>query len=154
MQCEHADFNKHYHNLDINIVCDGLDSPANVGAVLRLADAYGVSKVFFLGGVDQLTSRAKSVSRGVQKYVNYEFLSNFEFDNRDWFCLELTSNSQPLSEFMIESKRIGLIIGNENSGVQEKYLNKFKSYHIKMYGNNSSMNVSNALSVALYELTR
>ncbi len=154
MQSIHEDYQRENHQLDITIVCDSLESPANVGGVLRLADAYGVSKVIFLRGVDEFTQRAKSVSRGTQKFVDFTFANEFDFDDREWFCLELATDSKPLVNFKLESNKIGVIIGNERSGVREEFLSRFSSYHIKMFGNNSSMNVTSALSGALYQITQ
>lgn len=153
MQSIHSDFKKENHGLDIVVLCDSLASPANIGGTLRLADAFGVKKVVFLEGVSELTSRAKSVSRGTQRYLNFEFCTEFEFDDRDWFCLELTKLSKPINNFKVSSNKIGVIVGNENFGVRQGFLKRFPSFHIKMFGYNSSMNVSSALSVALFQLT-
>jgi len=153
MQSIHSDFKSQSHKLDIIILCDALGSPANIGGTLRLADAYGVSKVIFLQGISELTTRAKSVSRKTQNYVDFKFCSEFKFDDRDWFCLELTTESKPIKEFKYTSNKIGVIIGNENSGVRDVFLNRFPSFHIQMFGKNSSMNVSNALSAVLFQLT-
>lgn len=152
-QTSHYEFKTENHNLDIVIVCDELVSPANIGGVLRLSDAFGVKEVVFLGGKQTLTTRAKSVSRGTEKFVKYQFLENFEFDTRDWFCLELTRSSTPITSLSLKSNKIGIIIGNENRGVQDRFLELFPSFHIKMFGVNSSMNVTSALSSALFQLT-
>ena len=153
MQSIHSDFKKENHDLDLVVLCDSLCSPANIGGALRLADAFGVKKVVFLEGISELTARAKSVSRGTQKYLDYEFCTEFEFDDRDWFCLELTKTSKSIHDFTVRSNKIGVIVGNENFGVRESFLDKFPSFHIQMFGNNSSMNVTNALSVVLFQLT-
>ena len=153
VQTSHYEFKTENHNLDIVIVCDELVSPANIGGVLRLSDAFGVKEVVFLGGKQTLTTRAKSVSRGTEKFVKYQFLENFEFDTRDWFCLELTRSSTPITSLSLKSNKIGIIIGNENRGVQDRFLELFPSFHIKMFGVNSSMNVTSALSSALFQLT-
>lgn len=152
-QTNHDEFKTENHNLDIVIVCDSLSSPANIGGVLRLADAFGASEVVFLGEKENLTSRAKSVSRGTENYVKYRFLENFIFDSRDWFCLELTSTSNPMATFNPKSNKIGIIIGNENKGVRIGFLGLFPSFHIRMFGVNSSMNVTSALSSALFQIT-
>ena len=151
-QSTHFYFKSANHNLDIVVVCDELESPANIGGVLRLADAFGVSEVVFLGGNKKMSPRAKSVSRGTEKYVNYRFVEEFDFGNRDWFCLELSSISKPVTNFKLTNAKVGVIIGNENSGVRESFLSLFPSFHIPMYGNNSSMNVTNALSATLFRL--
>tara|TARA_B100000795_G_C22584481_1_gene355081 strand:+ start:100 stop:579 length:480 start_codon:yes stop_codon:yes gene_type:complete len=156
MQSDHSEFRSEKHELDIIVLCDDLSSPANIGGVLRLADAYGVSKVVFLGGEENITPRAKSVARGTQNYVNYEFKSKLEdmdLEDREWICIELANNSNPLSDLKLSSSKIGMIIGNENTGVSAIWLEKFPVFHIKMFGNNSSMNVTNALSAGLYQIT-
>ena len=156
MQTDHSEFRSENHELDIVVLCDGLTSPANLGGVLRLADAYGVSKVIFLGGEESITPRAKSVARGTQNYVNHEFISKLEhvdLEDREWICIELANNSLPLSSLKLRSSKVGVIIGNENTGVSARWLDKFPSFHIKMFGNNSSMNVTNALSAGLYQIT-
>ena len=152
-QFTHFDYKTESHNLDIVVLCDKMESPANIGSVLRLADTFGVSEVIFLGDNQKLSPRAKSVSRGTQKIVNYRFVEQFDFDERDWFCLELSSESKPITSFKIDSSKIGVILGNENSGVQERFLSLYPNFHIKMFGNNSSMNVSSALSAALFHIT-
>ena len=152
-QSSHDQFKSENHNLDIVVLCDGLLSPANIGGVLRLSDAFGVSKVVFLGGKKTLTPRAKSVSRGSEKFIEHQFLENFEFDERNWFCLELTSESKSIKKLRLKSSKVGLIIGNESKGVQKKFLELYPSFHIRMFGTNSSMNVTSALSAVLFELT-
>ena len=152
-QTSHYQFKTGNHNLDIVIVCDSLKSPANIGGILRVSDAFGAQEVVFLGEKQVLTSRVKSVSRGAEKFVKYRFIENFEFDSRAWFCLEQTKTSTPLANFNLKSNKIGIIIGNESKGVSKKFLELFPSFHIKMFGLNSSMNVTNALSSALFHLT-
>ena len=50
---------------------------------------------------------------------------------------------------------MGLILGDENFGVSEFVLEQCDAVvHINMYGNNSSMNVAQATSIALYEFTK
>jgi len=70
--------------------------------------------------------------------------------------LEITDTSTPLSSFnTLSSKKIALIIGSENFGVSESLISLSDTVlHIDMYGNNSSMNVSQAAGIALYELSK
>ena len=152
-QSTHFDFKSETHSLDIVVVCDELKSPANIGGILRLADAFGVSEVVFLGGNQKMSPRAKSVSRGAEKYVKHRFTEKFDFEQREWFCLELSSTSKPMTTFRLTSEKVGVVVGNENNGVSERFLSLFPSFHIPMYGNNSSMNVTNALSATLFQLT-
>jgi tRNA G18 (ribose-2'-O)-methylase SpoU len=50
---------------------------------------------------------------------------------------------------------MALIIGNENFGLSKTVLDQCHDVlHIEMYGQNSSMNVVQATSIALYELCK
>jgi tRNA G18 (ribose-2'-O)-methylase SpoU len=70
--------------------------------------------------------------------------------------LEITNNSKPLGKFTFpKNKKIALIIGDENFGVSEAVLNLSEDIiHINMFGQNSSMNVVQATSITLYEISR
>lgn len=155
-QSNHEQFESHNHHFKITILCDQLTGPANIGAVLRLADAYGVTNVIFVGGLDSITPRVKSVARGCEKIVNHSFVNSFDLgDEHLWVALEITQNSQPFSSLILpQNKQLGIIIGNERDGVSDHYLQKCAAHHIKMFGNNSSMNVANALSAALFSVTQ
>ncbi|MCK5169872.1 MAG: 23S rRNA (guanosine(2251)-2'-O)-methyltransferase RlmB, partial [Bacteroidales bacterium] len=51
--------------------------------------------------------------------------------------------------------KAALIVGNEITGIDSKLLDKcHKIVHIPLLGNNTSMNVSHALAVALFEWQR
>lgn len=158
MQKAHQDYKEDEHYLDIYIICDNVVSPANIGGILRLADAYNVKKVYFMTKDQphqELSSKSKRVSRGVDKWVGYEYISSIEgieTDAIDFFCLEITDTSQSISNYKRGSQSIGIIIGNENHGVSKELLAQFKAYHLKMYGRNSSMNVTNSLATALFYL--
>jgi tRNA G18 (ribose-2'-O)-methylase SpoU len=158
-QKTHSEFSRDEHGLDITILCDDVKSPANIGGVLRLADAYGVNQIVFISDEkEKLSPKVKSVSRGAQNYLNYSFSKDYnilELDpERLWICLEITDTSIPVTELVSIPSKIGIIIGNENRGVNSELLERFASYHLKMYGNNSSMNVTNSLSAILFYLTQ
>tara|TARA_B110000211_G_C14073817_1_gene551122 strand:+ start:1287 stop:1781 length:495 start_codon:yes stop_codon:yes gene_type:complete len=158
-QTTHSEFSKDHHNLDIVVLCDDLISPANIGGVLRLADAYGVSEVVFISeDKEKLSPKVKSVSRGTQNYVKNSFAKNnqsiLEDSDRVWFCLEITEKSKPLGDLKSVPSKIGIVIGNESKGINADLLEQFPAYHLKMFGNNSSMNVTNSLSAMLFYITQ
>jgi tRNA G18 (ribose-2'-O)-methylase SpoU len=70
--------------------------------------------------------------------------------------LEITSESIDIEEFIVNGNgKICLILGSENSGVSQALLDcSDVTIHIPMLGNNSSMNVANACSIAAYEIIR
>ena len=69
-------------------------------------------------------------------------------------ALELTNSSITLRDFKITNKKpIALFIGNEKTGISTRVLEQIHTHlHIPMYGNNSSMNVTQAAAVGLYAL--
>ena len=101
-------------------------------------------------------------SRSTEKYVSYELSKNIlevigSYKNSHLLLgLEITSNSLPIKEFTFETEKpLALIIGNENFGISEEVLKHLdQTVHITMYGQNSSMNVVQATTVALYEITK
>ena len=79
-----------------------------------------------------------------------EYLKDFEK-----IALEITTESQKIEDLELNfNKKIALIIGSEISGISNELLEICnKTVHIEMFGKNSSMNVVQAASIALYEIT-
>ncbi|GLB51772.1 tRNA/rRNA methyltransferase [Neptunitalea chrysea] len=147
----------------VTVVCDTVTSPANVGTIFRTADAFGVENIIFCGAVPDFGKRMQKTSRSTEKYVPFEYKEDIldvvaDLKNRGYtVCsVEITDTSIPLPEvpFKLHNK-IALVIGAENYGVSEMVLNQSEYItHITMYGANSSMNVAQALTLALYECTK
>ena len=105
----------------------------------------------------------KKTSRSTEKYVSYKEESDIlqvvtSLKAKRYFiiALEITDSSISLDDFILNTNQpIALIIGNENIGVSEDILKLADEIvHIKMFGENTSMNVVQATSITLYELTK
>jgi len=138
-------------------------SPANLGALFRLADAMGVEKLIFDSTINTASHRMLKTSRSTFSRVifndNVDLTSEIKSLKSSGFIilgLEITSNSRPIK--MISQKvydKWFLLIGNEQNGIHESLLDSLDFHvHIPMFGNNSSMNVIQATAMALYELRR
>jgi tRNA G18 (ribose-2'-O)-methylase SpoU len=70
-------------------------------------------------------------------------------------ALEITSTSNPIQQLSVpKNKKVALLIGNEIEGISSDLLAIANQItHITMYGYNSSMNVVQATSIALYEIS-
>lgn len=146
----------------IILVCDNVVRPANVGSLFRLADAFGVQQLVLGGPKIELNRKVWNTSRATEKVVDFKQIENIEpllldFKNKGFgiYGLEITQNSKPISKFRFKpSQKMVLLIGSERHGIQSKLLGHCHTiYHVEMYGQNSSMNVAQATSVALYEIT-
>ena len=135
----------------------------NIGSLLRISDALGVEELIFCGENSQLGKRMKKTSRSTEKYVSYKEESDIlqvvtSLKAKRYFIivLEITDSSISLDDFILNTNQpIALIIGNENVGVSEDILKLAgEIVHIKMFGENTSMNVVQATSITLYELTK
>ncbi len=146
----------------IMLVCDGVESPSNIGSLFRICDAFGVSEIIFCNSDLNIKSpRLQKTARSTQNRVAYSNSSDIietivELNKNDFttVALEITDSSISLEKLFLEKdQKIALIIGNEQQGVSEKVLQLVeKTTHIEMYGENSSMNVVQATSIALHSI--
>ncbi len=158
---ENTDFEK--KNFPITLVCDHIYFQQNIGSLFRIAEAFGIEKIIFIGKDIPLTPRKiNKTSRSTHLQVPYtvieettaaiEYLSS---NNYEIIALEIADTSIPINEVkVLTNHKIALLIGSEIAGVSESLLATSNQItHINMYGSNSSMNVVQATSIALYEIT-
>nr|WP_236025380.1 TrmH family RNA methyltransferase [Flavobacterium geliluteum] len=147
----------------ITLVCDHIYFQQNIGSLFRISEAFGVENIIFLGKDIPLTPRKiNKTSRSTHLHVPHsvieetnELVHYLQENNFEIIALEIASTSKTLKEINIpQSKKIALIVGSEINGVSEEILKiSHQIIHITMFGNNSSMNVSQATGIALYEIT-
>lgn len=163
MQLQHTENKFEKRSYPVVICCDQLRTPENVGMIFRVAEAFHVEKIIFHTLSPKATDRAvKRISRSTSALVFHEHcndqvlkLSEFKASGYKILALEITANSKPIQQISIhKNDKLVLLIGAERNGISSELLNCCEEvYHIPMYGTNSSMNVVNSLSVALYEIT-
>lgn len=147
----------------ITLVCDNITNAPNIGSLFRTADAFGIEKILFCGSSISLGRKMTKTSRATEKVVLFEerdsileTIHQLKKESYKIVSLEITSSSLPIDTFNFTDKnKIALVIGDENFGVSEDVLNLSENIiHINMFGQNSSMNVVQATSIALYEMTK
>ncbi|RZS90752.1 TrmH family RNA methyltransferase [Aquimarina brevivitae] len=147
----------------ITILCDRVNSPANIGSIFRVADSFGVEQILFCGkNLTIISKRMIRTARSTHQIVPHQIhensvntLKTLKENGYYIVALEITQNSTPIQQLRLPKlSKIALIIGEENFGIAEDLLQLADCItHINMYGNNSSMNVATATGIALYELT-
>lgn len=163
MQLDHYSTNFKKHKFPIVLVCENVTNAPNVGSLFRTADAFGIEELIFCGEQIPLGRKMTKTSRATEKSVNHDIKTDAtevisDLKKKGYFIvsLEITSKSTALVEYVFpKNKPIALVIGDENFGVSQEILKLSNAViHINMYGQNSSMNVVQATSIALYEITR
>jgi len=164
IQLDHSSHKGTSRKYPICYLAHDIDVPMNIGSFFRIADALGVEKIFLTGtSTVPPNPKIKKTSRATEKHVEYEYqedpmqvISRLKNSGYKIVSLEITSTSIDIQEFCFgNNEKICLILGSENTGVCQELLDVSDvSIHIPMLGNNSSMNVANACSIATYELTR
>lgn len=142
------------------IVAWKLRTPENYGNLLRLADTVGCSKVIFVTDGLQLSDRkirktaGDSYSRMKMEFIEEEQLTNSIPENYKWIALETAEPSQNIFEAALP-QTMALFIGNEKKGIPSGILEQCLSVvHIPLTGNCTSLNVSHATAIALFEWVR
>ncbi|QSB28646.1 TrmH family RNA methyltransferase [Flavobacterium sp. CLA17] len=163
MQLTHSENQFERKTFPITLVCDHIYFQQNIGSLFRIGEAFGVENIIFLGKDIPLTPRKiNKTSRSTHLHVPHtiieettELTAYLIENNFEIIALEIASNSKPLKELTLpENKKIALLIGSEVDGVSDELLKiSHQIVHINMFGNNSSMNVVQAASITLYEIT-
>lgn len=144
------------------LVCDGIRGPANAGGLIRLAEAFGLEKVYFSkNGFNVDGYRFKRASRGCERFVDFEvcddlidIIHSYKSQGYKIIGLEITNDSISLAELKKRHiNKVILIVGAERTGISQNILPFIDlTIHINMHGKNSSMNVGHAAAISIYQL--
>ena len=148
----------------LSILADNLKSPLNVGSLFRLCDALGISRLYLCGSsCIPPNSKINKTSRSTEKYVDFDYhedalqlVRTLKESGTSIIALEITSSSVSIdsdtfAREISQGKPVCLILGAENTGVDASLLALSDlTVHIPMAGQNSSMNVVSAASIACY----
>ncbi|MGB1308029.1 MAG: TrmH family RNA methyltransferase [Oceanihabitans sp.] len=163
MQLTHDNTNFKKQNFPITIICENVTNAPNIGSIFRTADAFGVEKIVFCGEHIPLGRKMTKTSRATEKVVPFEVNENaseivLQLKNKGYqvIALEITNKSKAMHTYTFsKEKPIAIVIGDENFGVSQGILKICNAViHIEMFGQNSSMNVVQATTIALYEITK
>lgn len=164
VQLEFEDINREPKKFPICILSNGIKLAKNIGSVFRVGEAFGVEKIIIEGLNEKLPNKKFSrVARSTEQFIEYEqsddLVNNIHRLKAQGYTvvgLEITSSSRLISDVdFLNLEKIALIIGAEVEGIDKRILDEVDfCVHIPMYGVNLSMNVTHALGIALYEITR
>jgi 23S rRNA (guanosine2251-2'-O)-methyltransferase len=142
------------------VVAYQIKTPENIGSILRLADNAGCKKVIIATDDNNIRmSKVKKTAGLSYESMNWELCPISELFQRipsDYTTISLETSSDSKSIFKIDlPEKMAIIVGNEIVGIGHEILDQSDLIiHIPLYGHNTSMNVSHALAVALFEWRR
>jgi 23S rRNA (guanosine2251-2'-O)-methyltransferase len=143
------------------VVLDGVEDPHNLGAVLRTADAAGADGVVIperrAAGVTAIVTKA---SAGASEHLPIARVTNVsrtleELKAKNLWIVGLDERGRESYDSLDYNMDCAIVLGAEGKGVHE--LVRRKCDHlvsIPMLGKVSSLNVSVAAGVVLYEIVR
>ena len=155
---EYIDLNKDTNNYEKVLVIDSIEIPGNVGTMVRTADATDFDLIIM---VDKVTgfSHHKTISSSRGMFLKIPFV-NMSYEDAQQYLLNNNYDiylgepilGKPYNEYNYEGK-VALIVGNERYGINSKwYENEHKKVFIPMFGEMTSLNVSIAGSILMYEV--
>jgi tRNA (guanosine-2'-O-)-methyltransferase len=146
----------------VALLLDGLQSPYNIGAIVRTAAAYRVEHLY-LGPATISPANPKSgkVSMGTERYLSWSTFDRgrdaadaAREDGYSVIGLELADDAIPLHQLRA-GPDVCLAIGHEDHGLSPGTLAACDAVaFLPQLGRVGSLNVATATSVALYELRR
>jgi tRNA G18 (ribose-2'-O)-methylase SpoU len=144
------------------VILPNIRSAHNVGAIFRTADGAGVDKLYLTGYTAcPPHTQLDKVSLGAEKWVPWEhckqtipLLKKLKKAGFTIAALEKTKKSVSIYEWQSHFP-LALVVGNEKTGVTPAMLKYCDMVlHLPMRGQKTSLNVSVAGGIALYQLAQ
>lgn len=160
-QLTHYDIENKQQQFPITIVCDAIRTPENIGMCFRIAESFGVEKIYFHESSPSIENKiVKKTARNTVHQIEHEVYPNFEHlihqlkeENNTIIGIEITDKSINIQDFnFVKHQKIVLLLGSERNGIENIELVDY-TIAIPMFGKNSSMNVIHSLAIVLYEVT-
>lgn len=150
---------------DITVVLENVRDQHNIGAVIRSCDSIGIREIFILYSEPELQADSiiigKRTSAGSRKWVDVHYFTDaqscFEQVKAKYHrVLSTYLNEKAISLYKLDlTQSTALLFGNERDGLSDEALSYADgNFVIPQMGMASSLNISVACAVTLYEAFR
>jgi TrmH family RNA methyltransferase len=143
---------------DLVLILDGLESPGNVGTIIRTAEAAGACAVFICHGQTSVTN-PRTVRSSLCSVLSLPVFEAEMEDVQHWlrkngFTLYFADATGGRIYSNVEyASRSAMVVGNEKYGISpEWYEAEHLSVYIPMTGTVDSLNAGVAASILAYEI--
>lgn len=142
------------------IVVESVEKPGNLGAILRSCEAFGIDALIITDvRVDLFNPNVIRSSVGCvfgMKVFQSDNMATLDFlksENFQIYTTHMHQEAKKISNLDL-SRKSALIFGTEHSGISEFWKNSGQNTIIPMAGSIDSLNLSNAVAIACYEILR
>ena len=143
------------------VVLDGIEDPHNLGAILRTADAAGADGIVIPERrAASVTGTVTKASAGASEHLPIAKVTNIartveELKERNIWTVGLDERGSQIYDALDYNMDCALLLGAEGKGLHDLVKRKCDFLvSIPMLGKVSSLNVSVAAAVVLYEIVR
>lgn len=149
----------------ITIVLDRISHTHNISAVIRSADAFGISTIHIISDKEKLYSSdfSEGISLGSEKWIQLKYYTSYEdlikhLRSKDYKLVALlppekSEKSIPVSTLPFDTS-LALLFGNEVQGLSTELIASSDIHaYIPMYGFAESLNISVSCAITLYSST-
>jgi tRNA (guanosine-2'-O-)-methyltransferase len=148
----------------VALVLEGVQSPFNVGAIVRTAAALRVEHLYLAGPTaSPAHPKAGKTAMGTERYLGWTAFADaaaaLEAARDDGYHvvgLELADGAVPMHELVLATgAEVCVAVGNEDHGLSPACLDGCDAVaYLPQLGRVGSLNVATAAAIALYEVRR
>ena len=151
-------FKKYVTTLDLNkdhLLLDNPSNMGNLGTIIRSSLGFGINNIAIIKpGVDIYDPKVVRSSMGSIFSCNIEYFNSIDdyknkYNNHTIYAFMLKAKKS-LRDSSFDKAPLTLAFGNEATGLNDSYLDE-NSLIIKHSNKIDSLNITNAVSIALYE---
>lgn len=144
------------------VILDGVEDVHNIGAIIRTCVCAGVDGILIPSRRNcQITSAVEKTSAGAINHIDIIKVNSLQSavqalkDNNWWVIATDAKSDKNYYEIDYCNMNFAIVMGGEHSGVSTT-ITKMSDFHVKipMLKNFNSLNVSNAMSIIVYESVR
>ncbi|MDR0831298.1 MAG: 23S rRNA (guanosine(2251)-2'-O)-methyltransferase RlmB [Bacillales bacterium] len=144
------------------LILDGIEDPNNLGAIIRIADAYALDGIIIAKDRQALvTSAVYHVSTGALLYTKIALVANLANsiaklkENGFWVVGAEANNNLSFNKVDYKDTKIALVVGSEGKGIGNLVSQKCDYLvNIQMFGHVNSLNVSVATGILINEIVQ
>ena len=146
----------------IELILDSVQTPYNVGSIVRTAAALGVDHLHLVGATESPDhTKANKTAMGTQRYLEWTTydsspaaIAATRARGLTVIGVELADGSEPVFDLDL-ARDVALVVGHEDRGLSKELLADCDLFgYIPQTGKVGSLNVAVACSIAVYEARR